>query len=112
MTIYSDIKNELDISTETGIVVLEDVASVQQALKLLIKTRKQSLTRFELPYFGSNLYRYLMEKISPLRATLIEDEIITAVENYEPRVQILTVTVEPKPDDHLYEIYVLKLIMF
>lgn len=106
MTTYSDPKIDIEKSSETGIIVLEDIASVKQALTVLIKTKKRSLTRFELPYFGSNIHKYLMEKISPLIASLIEEEIITAIDNYEPRVEVLEINIEAIPDNHVYDIYV------
>lgn len=106
MAVYTDIKQNIVKSSLTGIVVLEDISSVQQALSTLIKTKKQELTRFELPYFGSNVHRYLMEKISPLVASLIEEEIRTAIDNYEPRVEVIEINVESIPDQHIYDVYI------
>lgn len=54
--------------------------------------------------FGSDLHYLLFENISPQTTTLLVEVIKTAIDNHEPRVQVIDVTATPTPDENAYAI--------
>jgi phage baseplate assembly protein W len=52
---------------------------------------------------GSNLDALLFELISPLTSAAIEREILSVIQNYEPRARVQQIKVSPKPDNNAYE---------
>ena len=101
--IYSDIDFTFTKKPVTGDVALSyDIQAVIRSIRNLLLTRN-----YERPFnpdLGSSLDALLFEMISPLTATVIEREIQTMVENYEPRATIDTVTVTPLTDQNAYNI--------
>jgi phage baseplate assembly protein W len=87
----------------TGDVALSyDTQAVIRSIRNLLLTRN-----YERPFnpdLGSNLDGLLFELISPLTATVIEREIQTLVENYEPRATIDNVIATPLTDQNAYNI--------
>jgi phage baseplate assembly protein W len=102
--IYSDIDFTFTKKPVTGDVALSyDTQAVIRSIRNLLLTRN-----YERPFnpdLGSSLDALLFEMISPLTATVIEREIQTMVENYEPRATIDTVTVTPLTDQNAYNIF-------
>jgi len=73
-----------------------DAAAVKQSIKNLLMT-----TRTEkpfLPFFGGNLNSLLFDLSSGLDEIGIKEQVAIAVQNYEPRAQVLEVNVDAQPD--------------
>ena len=56
------------------------------------------------PGLGCNLKRYLFEPIDDITTNNIREEIVRTIVNFEPRVDLLDVQVEPFPDENLYNV--------
>ena len=101
--IYSDIDFTFTKKPVTGDVALSyDTQAVIRSIRNLLLTRN-----YERPFnpdLGSSLDALLFEMISPLTATVIEREIQTLVENYEPRATIDNVIATPLTDQNAYNI--------
>lgn len=73
-----------------------DAAAVKQAVKNLV------LTNFYekpfLPRFGGNIRGLLFELADDDTEFEIENAVITSIERYEPRAEILSVTARSQPD--------------
>lgn len=54
------------------------------------------------PTIGSHIDMLLFEPISPLTASLLQDEITRTIENWEPRARIATIDVVSYPDQNGY----------
>ena len=52
------------------------------------------------PNFGSKISKVLFENIDDITASVIVDEIKESIRNYEPRVNLLSVSVNPNPDEN------------
>ena len=77
--------------------------AVVNAVKNLILTN-----HYERPFrpnVGSNIRRLLFEPVDAIMSAQLEREIRETVTNFEPRVQINTVTASPVPDENGYKIY-------
>ena len=60
--------------------------------------------RFYQPYFGANLRQMLFEPATPDTLANIRNYIISAVKRFEPRVNIISVTLTLSQDEH--QVYV------
>jgi len=102
--IYSDIDFTFTKKPVTADVALsyDDQAVIRSIRNLLLTNH------FERPFnpdLGSNLNALLFELVSPLTATSLEREIITMIDNYEPRARVDQVIVTPLPDNNAYNVY-------
>jgi len=54
--------------------------------------------------FGSNISRTLFENVDNISASIISDEIRQSIVNYEPRVQLIDVTVSPDYENNSFNV--------
>jgi phage baseplate assembly protein W len=113
-TVYTDL--HLDITTaksigvgntpsETNdILVDNDLEAIKNSVRNIFSTRKGQ--KLLTPEFGSSLEQYLFEPITEIYARAIGDDILTSLEKYEPRIEVLKVLVLPNPDQNQYNISV------
>ena len=59
------------------------------------------------PYFGSNVRNILFENLDNISASLIVDEIRTSIQNYEPRVELVSVEAVPDFDNSTYDVVII-----
>jgi hypothetical protein len=88
MPIYSDIPYDLSIDEFGDLELIEDVASIRQSLQTIVLTKIGTKTKFQNPIFGSATAELLFEKMNPFTVSNLEEEVIFAIENWEPRVEI------------------------
>ena len=96
---YSDFVNNFDLNIFTGSVgkVIND-RSIRQGLRNLLLTNTGE--RLFNPTFGSDIRKLLFENYTPF----VEDELIRvikfAVEQYEPRVNLIDVLLKEIPENN------------
>ena len=56
------------------------------------------------PVLGSNVQNLLFDNMDKLTASAIKQEIINTIENYEPRVEMGEITVDPNYDNNEFHI--------
>ncbi len=54
------------------------------------------------PALGSNAQKLLFDNVTMMTANLLKDAIIQVIQNFEPRVEIIDVIVQSKPDENGY----------
>ena len=94
--VYKDLDVTFSAKPSKEITVKKDAAAVKQAVKNLILTN-----HFEKPFqpfFGGNITRMLFELADDTSSLEIKEDIIDAIQRYEPRAQILRVDVKVDPD--------------
>ena len=84
--------------------VVKDANAIKQAIKNLVLTQ-QGEKLFQ-PEIGSGVYELLFEPMDPFTADSIRDEIINTLGQYEPRITILEVDVEPNEDTNTFDVTV------
>ena len=101
--LYSDID-----FTFTKRPVIGDVALSYDAQAVIRSIRNLLLTRhFERPFnpqIGSNIDNLLFEPDSPLTSAMLENEITTVIQNYEPRAILQSVVVTSAPDQNAFNV--------
>ena len=105
IAIYSDFKKSLEISPVSDDLTLhKDEDAVKESIKNLLLTDRGE--RLMQPNLGGNIRAMLFENISPGVLTMIEDQVRTCVNLYEPRAEIIDVIVTSNIDDNVVKIAV------
>ena len=84
--------------------ILKNESAIRRSVRNLVETIPTE--RFFISLLGSEVRSSLFEFVDYGTASIIEDQIITTIENFEPRVTNLQVEVEPLPDDNTFNVTV------
>ena len=97
--VYKDFDLNMRCHPITGkLFIKKNDESLKQALKNLILT-----DLYERPFrsdFGSNIREALFEHYTASTESELKDNIETAIENYEPRIDVLNIILSGDPDSH------------
>tara|TARA_Y200000002_G_scaffold336624_1_gene304878 strand:+ start:2229 stop:2648 length:420 start_codon:yes stop_codon:yes gene_type:complete len=93
----------LNVFTKDAAVVKNENA-IKQSIKNLVLTQKGE--KLFQPEIGSGVYELLFEPMDPFTADSIRDEIINTLGQYEPRISILEVDVEPNEATNTFDVTV------
>lgn len=101
------IYREFDLSFKshplTGdLVTVSNDAAVKQSIKNLLKLAPYD--KGFSPFVFSPLYDFIFEPVDLVSATAIETRMKILLEDYEPRIYNIKVTVNPNPDENRYEV--------
>lgn len=100
---YSDLDLDFITHPTTGDIVRKTGDdAIKRSVRNLILTNFYD--RPFRPYIGSNTQKLLFELISPITANLLKDAIFEVINNYEPRVRIDELVVDPDEDNNGYNI--------
>ena len=101
--IYSDIDFTFTKRPVVGDVALSyDQQAVIRSIRNLLLTK-----HFERPFnpqLGANIDALLFEPIGPITASLLENEIKTTIQNFEPRATLSSVDVSVNADQNAYNV--------
>ena len=95
---FKDISASFQINPlNSDLIAVTNANAIARSVRNLILTKKGEKP-FE-PNLGSGVYDLLFENMDKQTATVIRDEIILVLENYEPRIEIIEVLVKPNYDE-------------
>ena len=96
---YKDISMSFENNPlNDDLVSLSDTTAIARSLRNIVFT--QPGEKFFNPDFGSRITESLFENVDEVSALAIEDEIRSSIINFEPRVNLSFVNVNPNPDDN------------
>ena len=84
--------------------MITDARAIIRAIRNLVETIVTE--RFFNSTLGSNVRKSLFDFVDYATASVIQQQIVEVISNYEPRVTDLIVQVNPKPDSNEFEITV------
>jgi len=79
------------------LIALKNESAIARSIRNLVLTYPGE--RFFNENLGSKVSRSLFENIDEISASVIKDEIENTINNYEPRVNLIDVVVEPNYDN-------------
>ena len=82
--------------------VLKNANAIRRSVRNLVQTIPGE--RFFNPILGSSVYDSLFDLMDFGTSNLIEQEIITTLRNFEPRVNNVRVRVSPRPDQNNFDV--------
>lgn len=93
-----------DNPLNNDLIGIRDANAIARSVRNIVFTLPGE--KFFNPNFGSNITAALFENIDEFSANIIRDEIKNSIENYEPRVKLIEVNVEPQYDDYNFNVMV------
>lgn len=103
---FKDISLSFDPHPVTGdLPTLINERAISRSIRNLVQTIPTE--RFFNLEIGSDVRRSLFEFVDFGTASIINDQILNTISNFEPRVDNVQVTVEPRPDTNEFEITII-----
>ena len=84
------------------IIALKNESAIARSIRNLVLT--QPGERFFNQNLGSRIGASLFENIDEISASIIRDEIENTINNYEPRVNLIDITVFPNYDNNEFNV--------
>ena len=98
ISLYSDFKKDLEVNLLTDDVsILRDEDSVKEAIRNLLMTDRGE--RLKQPNLGAGLRQLLFENMIPSTFELVKERVKSTLEIYEPRADIIDITVSGSLDE-------------
>ena len=85
--------------------VLKNERAITRSVRNIVETIPTE--KFFNSVFGSDVYRSLFDFVDFGTASIIQEQIKTALNNFERRINNVKVEVEPRPDDNDFEVTVI-----
>ena len=85
--------------------ILKNERAITRSVRNIVETIPTE--KFFNSIFGSDVYRSLFDFVDFGTASIIQEQIKTALNNFEKRINNVKVEVEPRPDDNDFEITVI-----
>ena len=102
---YKDISLSFDPHPITkDLPVLKNENAIRRSVRNLVQTIPGE--RFFNPILGSSVSDYLFGIINFGTSTIIKEEILTTIENFEPRVNNVQVEAQSDPDNNNFDVKV------
>lgn len=97
--LFSDLRKDLVISPlSEDLALLKNEDSVKESIRNLVMTDRGE--RLMQPNLGGSIREMLFENITPVTIKTIENRIIETIELYEPRCELIDVTVKSNIDEN------------
>ena len=84
------------------LIALKNANAIARSLRNIVFTLPGE--KFFNPNFGSRITESLFENIDEISATVIVDEIRESIDNYEPRVELIDVKVNPDYENNGFNV--------
>ena len=102
---FKDVSSSFQVNPLTyDLIVIKNETAIARSIRNLVLTYQGE--RFFNPILGSQVSRLLFENIDEVTASAIQDEIETTINNFEPRVNLLSVDVSPNYDNNEFNVTV------
>jgi phage baseplate assembly protein W len=102
VAIYSDIDIELNKQNDGDIQKDEDVEAVFNSLRNIVMTFQGQ--RRMRPDFAYGPYNFLFEPINEKHAQALGTAVASAINTYEPRIDLKNVNVQYSPEQYYYNV--------
>lgn len=86
------------------IITTKNETSIARSVRNLVLTLPGE--RFFNQNLGSKVSKSLFENIDDVSASILQDEIRNTIENYEPRVDLISVDINPNYDEYEFNVTV------
>ena len=100
---FKDLSMSFKFNPLSGdLIALKNENAIARAVRNIVLTTPGE--KFFDPDFGSSVGEILFENVDDITAVSIEDEIKSSLKNYEPRVELINVTVDPNFDENQFDV--------
>ncbi len=100
---FKDISMTFKVNpTNYDLIDLKNQTAIARSIRNLVLTSNGE--RFFNQNLGSRVNKLLFDDMNSITATIIQDEIRTTINNYEPRVSLISVEATPNYDENEFEV--------
>ena len=85
--------------------ILKNESAIRRSVRNIVETIPTE--KFFNPDFGSDVYKSLFDFVDFGTANIIQGQIKTSINNFEPRVDNVRVEVDPQPDLNQFEVIII-----
>ena len=102
---FKDVSMSFKFNPLSGdLIALKNENAIARAVRNIVLTTPGE--KFFDPDFGSSVSEILFENVDDITAVSIEDEIKSSLKNYEPRVELINVNVNPNFDANQFDVMI------
>ena len=102
---FKDISMSFQVNPLTSdLIAIKNTTAIARSLRNLVLTTPGE--RFFNENLGSQVNNLLFENVDDVTAMSVRQEIINVIENYEPRVKLLTVSVNANIDSYSMDVLI------
>jgi len=102
---FKDISMSFKFNPLSGdLIALKNENAIARAVRNIVLTTPGE--KLFDPDFGSSVSEILFENVDDITAVAIRDEIKSSLQNYEPRVEIIDVIVDPNFDENQFDVVI------
>ena len=100
---FKDVSMSFKFNPLSGdLITLKNENAIARAVRNIVSTTPGE--KFFNPEFGSSISEILFENVDDITAVSIQDEIRNCLGNYEPRVELIDVFVDPNFDENQFDV--------
>ena len=100
---FKDLSMSFKFNPLSGdLIALNNENAIARAVRNIVSTSPGE--KFFDPDFGSSVSEILFENVDDITAVSIQDEIRNCLNNYEPRVDLVNVDVNPNFDENQFDV--------
>ena len=100
---FKDVSMSFKYNPLSGdLITLSNENAIARAVRNIVLTTPGE--KFFDPDFGSSVSEILFENVDDITAVSIQDEIKSCLGNYEPRVELIDVFVDPNFDENQFDV--------
>ena len=100
---FKDLSMSFKFNPLSGdLITLKNENAIARAVRNIVSTTPGE--KFFDPDFGSSIGEILFENVDEITAVSIQDEIKSCLKNYEPRVDLTDVVVDPNFDENQFDV--------
>ena len=100
---FKDLSMSFKFNPLSGdLIALKNENAIARAVRNIVSTTPGE--KFFDPDFGSSVGEILFENVDEISAVSIQDEIRNCLNNYEPRVDLINVDVDPNFDENQFDV--------
>ena len=100
---FKDVSMSFKYNPLSGdLITLSNENAIARAVRNIVSTTPGE--KFFDPDFGSSVCEILFENVDDITAVSIQDEIKSCLGNYEPRVELIDVFVDPNFDENQFDV--------
>ena len=102
---FKDLSMSFKFNPLSGdLIALKNENAIARAVRNIVSTTPGE--KFFDPDFGSSVGEILFENVDEISAVSIQDEIRNCLGNYEPRVELIEVDVNPNYDENQFDVLI------
>ena len=102
---FKDISMSFKINPiNSDLIATKNETAIARSVRNLVLTRPGE--KFFNPNLGSRVYESLFDNMDEVSASIVEDDIKDTVDNYEPRVRLISVKATPDYEGNAFDVVI------